>query len=411
MSDDFRSHPAVSSWQTRGGDLLVDGVPLTRLADRVGTGTFYAYDRQRIADRVAHLRSALPETVHLHYAVKANPMPAVIQALAGLVDGFDVASAGEMVRVLDAGAAPQRISFAGPGKRPTELRQAMAAGITLHVESETELRRIADLAAQTGYACPVAIRVNPDFEVKGSGMKMGGGAQQFGVDADKVPALVGLAASSGLSVAGFHIFGGSQNLNARIILESQTKIADLALRLADETGLSLRHLNMGGGFGIPYFTKDVPLDLDAVGSNLEGLVTTLRAAHPEVEIIVELGRYLVGEAGIYVTRIVDRKVSRDTIFLVTEGGLNHHLAASGNFGQVLRRNYPVAIGNRMDGPSDQVVDIVGPLCTPLDLLAKQVVLPLAEIGDYVVIFQSGAYGPTASPSAFLGHGGAAEVLV
>jgi diaminopimelate decarboxylase len=186
---------------------------------------------------------------------------------------------------------------------------------------------------------------------------------------------------------------------------------ELALRLADAAPQPVRFLNLGGGFGIPYFPGEQPLDLAPIGANLASLVERARTELPAASLVIELGRYLVGEAGVYVSRVVDRKVSRGQVFLVTDGGLHHHLAASGNFGQVVRKNYPVAIGNRMDASDREVASVVGPLCTPLDLLADRMDLGHAQVGDLIVVFQSGAYGLTASPAAFLSHPQAAEVLV
>ncbi|MCP5372646.1 MAG: pyridoxal-dependent decarboxylase, exosortase A system-associated [Hyphomicrobiales bacterium] len=403
-------HPALDGWQTDGGELLVGGVPLSRLAARVGQTPFFAYDRARLTARVDELRRVLPAGLHLHYAVKANPMAAVVQHLAGLVDGFDVASAGEMTTALDTPMAADRISFAGPGKTDAELEQAIAAGIVLHLESEGEMARAAAIAEVQGRRPRVAIRVNPDFELKASGMKMGGGPQQFGVDAERVPQMLGELAKMDLDFAGFHLFAGSQNLRADILMDTQAKIVDLAIALAAHAPAPVTHLNIGGGFGIPYFPKDQRLDLGPVGDHLAELAARVAGELPEATLITELGRYIVGEAGVYVTRVVDRKESRGQVFLVCDGGLNHHLAASGNFGQVIRRNYPVAVGTRMDG-AVETASVVGCLCTPLDLLADRAELPRADVGDLVVIFQSGAYGPSASPAAFLGHPPAAEVLV
>jgi diaminopimelate decarboxylase len=358
------------------------------------------------------LRRHLPPSVALHYAIKANPMPAVVQHLAALVDGFDVASAGEMKTVLDTPIPTSRVSFAGPGKTRSELAQAIAADITIEIESATELRTIAQLAAESGRSPRVAIRVNPDFEVKGSGMRMGGGAQQFGVDAEQVPAVMRELSASGLNFVGFHIFAGSQNLRSDILQTLQERTVELAISLAGEAPAPVRHLNIGGGFGIPYFPKDVALDIRPIGENLARLIDDrVRPAMPEAQVIMEFGRYIVGEAGLYVTRVIDRKESRGQIFLVTDGGLHHQLAASGNFGQVIRRNYPVAIANRMGRNATETVSVVGCLCTPLDLLADKVELPRAGIGDLVVVFQSGAYGLTASPINFLSHLAPLEVLV
>jgi diaminopimelate decarboxylase len=404
-------HPALTHWEVRDGSLQIGGFSLTRLADRVGQTPFFAYDRRLLDARVALLRDHLPKRVHLHYAVKANPMPAVVQHLQPQVDGFDVASAKEMLLALDSGMEPTKIAFAGPGKTDAELHQAVAAGVLVEIESASELRRITNLAEASGYRARVAIRINPDFELKGSGMRMGGGPQQFGIDAEQVPQVLAMATSRNLSFEGFHIFAGSQNLRADIIAEAQRNSIDLAFRLADGLPAPLRYLNIGGGFGIPYFPKDQPLDLPKVGAQLAELVKLVAGRQPGVELVLELGRYIVGEAGIYVSRVIDRKESRGHTFLVTDGGLHHQLAASGNFGQVIRRNYPIAIGNRMTAEPKEIASVVGCLCTPLDLLGDKCELPKAEIGDLVVVFQSGAYGLTASPTAFLGHPAPVEVLV
>jgi len=331
--------------------------------------------------------------------------------MVGLVDGIDVASAGELKVALDAGTDPTEVSFAGPGKRDVELRQSVAAGVLVNVESARELRVLSAVTRETGLPARVALRVNPDFELKGSGMKMGGGPKQFGVDVDLVPELLAMINRLGLSFEGFHLFAGSQNLRAESICEAQQKSYELALRLAAEAPSPVRYLNLGGGFGIPYFPGEKRLEIGPIGANLRAICERAHGELPGAAIVIELGRYLVGEAGIYVTRIVDRKVSRGTVFLVTDGGLNHHLSASGNFGQVVRKNYPVTIGNRADSAVRQVASVVGPLCTPLDLLADQMELPVAEVGDLVVVFQSGAYGASASPHAFLGHPACGEVLV
>jgi diaminopimelate decarboxylase len=390
----------------------IGGIALERLAARVGSTPFFAYDRSLISDRMALLRSTLPAGINLSYAVKANPMPAVVAHLRGLVDSFDVASAAEMHVALDTGMPADRVSFAGPGKTTAELSQAIAAGVTIEMESETEAERIAMIGERLGIRPRVAVRVNPDFQVKGSGMRMGGGPQQFGVDAERVPHLLASLASTDLDFLGFHIFAGSQNLNAEILCEAQRKTVELALRLAEQAPVPVRYLNLGGGFGIPYFEKDEPLDLGAIGENLAGLLDErVRPQLPEARVVIELGRYIVGESGYYVTRVVDRKESRGKTFLVVDGGMHHQLAASGNFGQVIRRNYPVAIGARSHELETETVNVVGCLCTPLDLLADNAVLPRADVGDLVVVFQAGAYGLTASPTAFLSHTAAAEVLV
>jgi len=411
MSSTPPRHAPMDQFPIVDDCLVVGGIALPRLAARVGQTPFYAYDRALLDARVTALRSALPDEVHLHYAMKANPMPAVVAHMARLVDGIDVASGRELRVALDAGADLAEVSFAGPGKSVHELRQAVASGILINVESAREIELLAGIARELGLPARVAVRVNPDFELKTSGMKMGGGPKQFGVDAEAVPALLETIGNSGLAFEGFHLYAGSQNLKAESICDAQRKSYELALRLAQHAPAPVRVLNLGGGFGIPYFPGEERLDLAPVGANLSALVERARRDMPLVRLVIELGRYLVGEAGIYVCSVIDRKVSRGQVFLVTDGGLHHHLAASGNFGQVLRKNYPVCVGNRVAGSARETASVVGPLCTPLDLLADRMDLAEAQPGDLIVVFQSGAYGATASPQQFLSHPDLIEVLV
>ena len=393
--------------------LQVGGIPLHRLAQRVGGTPFFAYDRGLLTGRVAHLRASLPQAIQLHFSVKANPMPALVQHMAGLVDGFDVASASEMRVAVDTPMPPDSVSFAGPGKTDAELTQAIAAGVVLSLESPNEAVRAARIGDMLGLRPRVLLRINPDFEMKSSGMKMGGGARQFGVDAEEAPALLRKVGALGLDFHGLQIFSGSQSLSVSTIVDAQSSTFELARRLADDAPAPVVLLNIGGGFGIPYFPGEAALDLRPIADNLDAWLPRMRDALPQANVAIELGRYLVGEAGVYVTRVTDRKVSRGQVFLVTDGGMNHQLAASGNLGQVIRKNYPVAIGTRMEAPAGETesVNIVGPLCTPLDILADRMPLPQADVGDLVVVFQSGAYGPSASPSGFLSRPAAAEVLV
>ncbi len=405
------AHSPIRGFAVINDELQVGGLPLTQLAARVGRTPFYAYDRTLLAQRVDELRAQLPRQIKLHYAMKANPMPALVAFMAARVDGIDVASGNELRVALDAGARAHDISFAGPGKSEGELEQAVAAGILLNVESLREIRLLEAISQRLGKSARVAVRVNPDFELKSSGMKMGGGPKPFGIDAEQVPEALAQIRARGLGFEGFHIFSGSQNLKSEAICEAQTKALALAQRLAQAAPAPVRSLNLGGGLGIAYFPGEQPLTLTPIAQHLHGLVHEARSVLPEAELVIELGRYLVGEAGIYVCKVLDRKVSRGQVFLVTNGGLHHHLAASGNFGQVIRKNYPVAIGNRVQGTAREWVSVVGPLCTPLDLLADRMELAKAQEGDLVVVFQSGAYGLTASPIHFLSHPEPVEVLV
>lgn len=403
--------PIPPGYAAIGGELAIGGRCVSELVAEAGRTPLFVYSRAHLDARVAELRAALPARVGLNYAVKANPHLAVIGHMAPLVDGFDIASSGELGLCVAVGIDPARISFAGPGKRDDELEAAIGAGVTLNCESEGEAARALLIGERLGTRPRIAIRVNPSFEMKGSGMKMGGGAKQFGIDADRVPDLARHVIGAGAEWRGLHIFTGSQTLSADAIIEAQANVLNLAAELAEAIGHGLPKLNMGGGLGIPYFPGDEPVDLPRVGAALAEQVADLPPVLAETELCMELGRYLVGEAGVYLTRIIDRKVSHGVTYLITDGGLHHQLAASGNFGTVVRRNYPSAIATHYGAEPTEEVNIVGCLCTPLDRLADAAAMPHAEVGDLVAVFCAGAYGATASPAAFLGHGPAAELLV
>lgn len=393
------------------GMLLIGGDRAERLADVAGDTPLFVYDSAMLSARVAEWRGAMPESVQLHYAMKANPYAPLLAFMAGLVDGFDVASGGELKAALASGMAAEHISFAGPGKRDRELEAAVIAGATLNLESVGEAERALSIGERLGIPPRLAVRVNPDFDLKGSGMKMGGGAKPFGVDSDEVPALVRRLIAAGADWRGFHIFAGSQALDAAAIAETQAQTVALAARLAEEAGAMPPLVNLGGGIGVPYFPGDAAVDVAAVGAALADTLAARDSILAGSRFAMELGRWLVAEAGVYLTRIVDRKVSHGETFLVTDGGLHHQLAASGNFGTVIRRNYPIAIAGRFGMDAVETVSVVGCLCTPLDRLGDHVALPHAQVGDLVAIFQAGAYGASASPAAFLGQGPAREMLV
>lgn len=386
----------------QSGELQIAGRAASDWAVEAGTPCF-VYDVGIVRERLARLRAALPAAVEIHFAIKANPLPEFLAAVAPLVGGLDVASGGELARALAVKDAAH-ISFAGPGKRDSELEAAVRAGATLNLESEGEAERALAIAERLGVTPRLAVRVNPSFELKGSGMKMGGRPSPFGIDADRVPALVKRLIAAGADWRGFHIFAGSQALGVEAICEMQAATVALASELADAAGAQAPLVNLGGGFGIPYFAGDMGVDIDAVGARLGDVLV------PDQAYAIELGRWIAGECGVYLTRIVDRKLSGDETFLICDGGLNHQLAASGNFGTVVRRNYPLAIAGKMGAEPDETVSVVGPLCTPLDRLGDKVALPAAGPGDLVAVFLAGAYGASASPAGFLGHGPAAEIV-
>lgn len=404
-------HEPMSQFRIQQGELVAAGYTMTEISQLLGSSAFYVYDRQVIDQQVARFRQYIPARIKLHYAVKANPYWPVVQHLRPLVDGFDVASQKEMLLALQSGMPVADISFAGPGKGDAELLSAIIAGVTLNVESLGELARICQLGTQTANTPRVALRVNPVFELKASGMKMTGGAKPFGIDEEVVLDFLSKIADMPVKLRGFHIYCGSQNLKAEALIEAHQHTFALAAKLVAACPYRPELINLGGGFGIPYFAGERRLDLAPVGESLQNLLQQYNSELTDVELVIELGRYLVGEAGLYACQVVDKKQSRGTTYLVCNGGLHHHLANSGNFGQVTRKNYPVAIANRISQAETELVTIVGPLCTPLDILADRVNLPKADVGDWVVVYQSGAYGPTASPQDFLGHLPVSEILL
>jgi diaminopimelate decarboxylase len=393
------------------GELRIAGHDAEALTAMAGDTPAFVYDLGQIGERIAQLRASLPIEVELHYAIKANPFRPVLEYLRERIDGFDVASAGELERLTALGIDGARISFAGPGKRNDELAAAIAAGVTLNCESEGEVERALRQGEALGIAPLLAVRVNPPFDLKGSGMKMGGGARPFGVDAERVPAAARRILASGAHWRGLHIFAGSQSLDSAAIIAAQQATVQLAGDLADAIGTAPPLCNLGGGLGIPYFAGDTAVDLDSIGAALDRTLAARADSLRDTRFCLELGRYIVGEAGVYLTRVIDRKVSHGATFLVTDGGMHHQLAASGNFGTVVRRNYPVAVAGKLSSPGEEEVSVVGCLCTPLDRLADNAMLPRADVGDLIAVFCAGAYGATASPSAFLGHPPAREIAL
>lgn len=401
-------------YAVRQGELLVGGVGIGEIVERFGSPLF-VYDAGVLRSRLEELRGALPAGFSLCYSVKANPNPAILRFFVGEGVGLEIASSGELLQALASGCDPHAILFAGPGKTEDELALAVERGVgEIHVESLTEARRLARLGEAAGRAVRVAIRVNPSAEVGGGGMRMGARAVPFGVDEDQLgPVVDAIESSPGLHLVGVHLFVGTQILDHGVLLRQYHEGVKIARTMSDRIGRPLETVDLGGGLGVPYFPHETRLDLAGLREGLEGLRAEI-ADDPRLSgarFILEPGRFLVAEAGIYVSRVTDVKTSRGKTFAVIDGGMHHHLAASGNLGQTIRRNFPLAVLNRMDEPSVGPVDVVGPLCTPLDNLGRSVELAVVEVGDLVGVFQSGAYGLSASPTGFLSRPTPAEVLV
>jgi diaminopimelate decarboxylase len=396
------------------GELRVAGMPIGVLADRYGT-PLYVYDAEVLERKWDLLRTALQSEFTIAYSVKANPNPVILEYFLARHCDLEIASAGEFHAALRAGCPPTRILFAGPGKTDAELELVLKEGIgEIHAESPGEIRRIIDIADRLATRARVAVRVNPGATAQGGAMRMGGKPAPFGIDEEALdPVLDTVLASPAIDFRGVHLFAGTQILDHAVLIAQYRKGLEIAARVAERAGRPLATVDFGGGLGIPYFDGESDLDMEKLRDGVDQLMTDARRrpCFAGTRFVVEPGRYLVGEAGLYVTRVTDVKTSRGKRFLVLDGGMNHHLAASGNLGQVIKRNFPIGVLNRLDAPQAEPVDVVGPLCTPLDTLARDVRLPAAHAGDLVGIFQSGAYGRSASPTSFLSHATPPEVLV
>ncbi len=402
---------ALSHFGTRDGEVIIAGQKVTEIVNKYST-PLYVYDQSVIKWRHQALRDALPPQIRIYYAVKANPNIEILRILGGLYDGLDVASKGEIENALKAGIPASVMSFAGPGKTIDELKYSVEIGLeNISIENEREIDHLIEICSSLKKSASISIRINPDFDLAKSGLKMGGGPKQFGIDSEKVSALImKINQIELLNFEGIHIYAGSQNLNSESLIESFQKIIQYSLELSKMTNITLKRINLGGGFGIPYFAKDEDMDLIKVGKGLKDLLKDNHDYLKKTKLIIELGRFIIGEAGIYMTKILYKKKSRGEIFIIIDGGMHQHLPASGNFGQSLvRRPFPITVLNKVDNPPEKV-NIVGPLCTPLDTFGMGTEIPEAEEGDLIGVFNAGAYGYTASPLKFLSHKEPGEII-
>jgi diaminopimelate decarboxylase len=396
------------------GCLTIGGLSARDLARQFGTPLF-VYDTGRMRASYRALQQALAGFARIFYSIKANPNPAVARVFVEEGAGLEIASGAEFLTARRAGCDAENILFAGPGKGLEELRLTLEAGIgEIHVESFEEIAHIAAIGARLGRTVPVAIRINPIASVQGGAMRMGGKPAAFGFDEEILDdVLNAIAARPELAIAGLHLFTGTQILDASVLLGQWQHALDLGRRVSSMLGRPLHTIDLGGGLGVPYHDGDVELDLAALGNGAKRLADQVKA-DPLLQgtsIVVEPGRYLTASAGVYLMAVRAVKMSRGARFVITDGGMHHHLAASGNLGQVIKRDYPIVAANRLDAPPLPPAALVGPLCTPLDTLGRKVSLPELAPGSLIAVFQSGAYGLTASPIGFLGHPMPAEVVI
>lgn len=385
---------------------------LAGAAERFGTPA-YIYLTDAIETRLTELRASLGAWFDVSYAMKCNPNPALLAWLAPRVDLIDVSSGGEFALACAAGWQAQRASFTGPAKRDDELRAVIAGGLgKLVIESPREARAADRIAAELGVVQPVLIRLAPDRVPKGFGDHMAGRPSPFGIDIEDAPvALPQILALPNLHVIGLHIYSGTQCLRPDAIAENWRIYMQIFRETCATHDLMPQKLVFGAGLGIPYHPGDTALSLPQIAADIGPDLTAFRnePRFSRTKLVLELGRYLVGEAGYFVTRVISTKSSRGSRLAICDGGMNAHLAASGNFGMVLRRNYVIhKIGG---GDEVEKVDISGPLCTSIDKIGGAVLLPPLAEGDLIAIHTSGAYGPTASPLHFISHPTPREILV
>ena len=398
----------------RGGEFSPAGIPISRLTSEYGT-PLYLYHGELVVQRVRELHTALGSDVEVFYSLKANPSLGLCQIVVGEGCNAEVASAGELLLARAAGFPAGDIVFAGPGKTDEELRLAVREGIfAVNVESLNEIDRLAAFAEEHGSQAGVGLRVNPVSQLVGSQMRMGGGASQFGIDeADLDEAVRRVLAYRKLVLRGVHVYTATQVFDADALLRHCSTVLEIGLRVASRAGQSLEMVDFGGGFGIPYFENMQDFDLNRFGRGLQQALSDYRADSrlEGCRFILELGRYMVAEAGLYVTRVVDVKRSQGTTFVVTDGGMNHHIIGTGNFGQVFRKPFPLLNLTRMEDEPEGGVTVAGPCCTPLDVFGANIPLATVEVGDLIGVFYSGAYGLSASSLRFLSHPTPAEVLL
>lgn len=396
------------------GELVIENLPLREILKQYDT-PLYVYSSKAMDEKWQALHNMLPVEFLIYYSMKANPNPALIRHFLSHGSGLEVASGGELYLAMKAGCVPENILFAGPGKRESELEFALSHDIgEIHSESLLEIQRIRVICHRLKRRARIAVRVNPDSGAQGGAMRMGGKAAPFGLDEEQLDHVLDqIMADEMLDFRGLHFYVGTQILDASVLSTQYREALKIAERVAARMQRPLSRVDFGGGLGIPYFSGDAEIDLEKLGQEIQVLMREIRSkpAFVGTQFVLEPGRYLVGDAGVYIVKVNDIKISRTKTFLVVDGGMNHHLAASGNLGQVIKRNFPTAVLNRLSEPLCEKVDIVGPLCTPLDVLARDVEVPTVKVGDWIGIFQSGAYARSASPLGFLSYPSPAEVLV
>lgn len=393
------------------GRLLIGGNLTEELITRAGGTPLFVYDNNIVGSQIARFKAVIADGVSLFYSVSANPYEPLLEFVGRYVDGFRIVSLGELELLQRSKLAGISMNFAGPGKTDLELEAAIRAGATISIESESEARRAIAAGERVARSPKISIRVTPPFAIEHGEVILACSASPFGVEARRVPALIDALIDAGVDWRGLHIFCGAQCLDADALSEVHRLTIDHAGEIADQIRMPIPEVNLGSGFDVACRPGDEPLDIDRVARNLNRLLSNTPELLATTNFTVELGRWMVAESGVYLTRIVDRSESCGRVFLTTDGGGHHFIAATGGLGERGNFNYPIAVANRFNAPADEEVTVAGCLCTPSDIFADDVALPHAEVGDLIAVFCAGAYGLSASPQAWENRPLARELLV
>ena len=388
---------------------------LAKIAGDYGTPCF-VYQLDEVNKRTEQVRSVFGKRFFISYAIKSNPNHALLRRLPDRVDMLDLSSGGELRRAIEAEWQPKRLSFTGPGKSDAELHAAVKHQIgEVIIESVNEAERLNTIAANVGMKQNILIRISPMKVPRGFGVNMAGKPCQFGIDEEVLDlAIETIQKMQHLVLNGFHIYSGTQCLRGDSIIENYKIFIDIFRRFSNAHNIYPKKLIFGSGLGIPYHENDQPLNLVDIAEQVNPALDELRREQRfiQTDFILEMGRYLIGEAGFYLTRVINKKRSRGTDICICDGGMNHHLAACGHLGSVIHRNYQMFKVTNVDNNAPlQPYNLVGPLCTSIDQLGHGIKFPNLEIGDVIAIRSSGAYGLTASPTHFISHGPPKEIIV
>ncbi|MHB8062510.1 MAG: type III PLP-dependent enzyme [Ruminiclostridium sp.] len=362
----------------------------------------YVYDGDKIALQYRMLKNALPHGVEIFYSMKANPLLGICQLLRKLGSRIEIASSGELYTALEAGFSPSKIIFTSPGKTCEELEYAIETDIfCINIESVEEAQIINRIAVEKSKQVNISIRINPDFNIAGSSIKMAGVPAQFGIDQIQLNSAFDILKTlPGINIIGIHVYTGTQLLSAQNIIFCMEQILALALEVSEKYQFKLLFLDLGGGFGVPYFKGEAFLDLELLKEGLVQIWDSFKHRLSQTQIAVESGRFLMAESGLYLTKVLYKKACKGNLYVICDGGSNQH-ASSAFLGRHIRNNFPMHVLNK--STNEEEVNVVGPLCTPTDIIGQKVILPEVNSGDIIVIEKSGAYGITQSPAMFLSH--------